>query len=133
MLPLLVDFWRVQAQGIHLCRLVYLSEEEFEFLELKRVEFLRRLSYFGERGSKGGKVGKKEALGGGERSGTGRGDLKTGRDRHTLCYEPTNISATRDSLYWSWRRVSEYWRDFSDEEDGKRKGVLRIDPGLRKR
>jgi hypothetical protein len=27
---------RVQAQGIQVCELLYLSEEEFEFLKLKR-------------------------------------------------------------------------------------------------
>lgn len=38
----LVDFRRVQAQGIQVFRLVYLSEEEFEFIKLKRVDFLKR-------------------------------------------------------------------------------------------
>ena len=37
---------RVQVQGIQVFKLVYLSEEEFEFLKLKRVEFLKRVGYF---------------------------------------------------------------------------------------
>jgi hypothetical protein len=105
-----------------------LSEEEFEFLKLKRLDFLKRAGYFGEKPPKGRKVRKKARL----RRATNE-DLKTGRGKHTHCYEPTNIQATRDSLYWSWRRVSEYYRDFLDEEDGKRKEVVRIDSGLRKK
>jgi hypothetical protein len=56
------------------------------------------------------------------------------------CYEPTNIAARRDSLFWSWRRIAEYFRDLSEsgsigqdtEEHGKRREVIRIDPSLRK-
>ncbi|UCG82774.1 MAG: hypothetical protein JSW38_11400 [Dehalococcoidia bacterium] len=105
-----------------------MSEEEFDCLNVKRVEFLKRVGYFDKLRVKERRVGKGRAVAGGVEE-----DFKTGRDRYKLCYEPTNISATRDSLYWSWRRVWEYWRDFSDEEDGKRKEVVRIDPGLRKR
>jgi len=119
---------RVQAQGIHLERLVFLSREEFEFLKVLRVDFLKRVGYFGEKPPKGRKGYKKEAL-----RGSTSEDLKSGRGNYTPCYEPTNILATRDSLYWSWRRVSEYYRDFLDEEDGKRKEVIRIDSGLRKK
>lgn len=97
-------------------------------MKVKRVEFLKRVGYFGKGRVKERKVGEGRAVAGGVKEG-----FKTGRDKRTLCYEPTDISATRDSLYWSWRRVWEYWRDFSDEEDGKRKRVVRIDPELRKR
>lgn len=44
-------------------------------------------------------------------------DLLSSIDNHTSCYEPTNIIATRDSLFWSWRRVKEYYRDFLVSED----------------
>jgi len=108
--------------------LVYLREEEFRFLEVKRLDFLERAGYFWEKGIKGKEVGKKEAL-----RGSTNEDLMTGRGEYTLSYEATNIDATRDSLFWSWRRVGEYWRDFSDEEEGKRKRVVRIDPGVRRR
>jgi hypothetical protein len=37
---------RVQAQGIQVFRLIYLSEEEFAFIKLKRLEFLKRAGYF---------------------------------------------------------------------------------------
>jgi len=105
-----------------------LSEEEFEFLKLKRLDFLKRAGYFGEESSEGRKGDKKEAL-----RGSTNEDLQAGRGRYTPCYEPTNIEATRDSLFWSWRRVSEYYRDFLDEEDDKRKEIIRIDPEVRKR
>lgn len=39
-----------------------MSEEEFEFLKLKRLDFLKRAGYFGEEWSKGRKGDKKEAL-----------------------------------------------------------------------
>jgi hypothetical protein len=108
--------------------LVYLREEEFRFLEVKRLDFLERAGYFREKGIAGKQVGKKETL-----RGSTNEDLRTGRGEYGLSYESTNIDATRDSLFWSWRRVGEYWRDFSDEEEGKRKGVVRIDSVLRKR
>jgi hypothetical protein len=53
---------RVQAQGIHLCRLIYLSDEEFEFLKLKRLDFLKRGSDFYKEPSKGRKGYKKKKL-----------------------------------------------------------------------
>jgi hypothetical protein len=112
-----------------------LSDEEFEFLKCKRLEFLKRVGYFFKGPSKGRKGYKEEAL-----RGSTIEDLKRGRGNYTSCYEPTNILATRDSLFWSWRRVAEYYRDFQDMEDhapqhpvDKRKEVIRIDPWLRKR
>jgi hypothetical protein len=39
---------------------------------------------------------------------------------------------TRDSLYWSWRRVKEYYRDFLGiEDEDKRKRNIRIDSQIR--
>jgi hypothetical protein len=106
-----------------------LSEAQFKFLEFRRVDFLRRVGYFEEEGTGGRRVGRKEAL-----RGSTSEALRIRRGRHTRCYEATNIDATRDSLYWSWRRVGEYWRDFSDMEDrGERREVVRIDPWVRRR
>ena len=129
MIPLVKQNRRVQAQGIHLCRLVYLREEEFRFLEVKRLDFLERLGYFGEEGISGKKAGRKETLRGSRDEGLGGG-----RGEYGLSYESTNIDATRDSLFWSWRRVGEYWRDISDIEDhGSSREVVRIDPWVRRR
>jgi hypothetical protein len=115
--------------------LIYLSEEEFEFVKFKRLEFLKRVGYFEEKLSRGRKAEKGDALG----SPTNE-DLKRGIHRYTSlktqnsgCYEATNISSTRDSLFWSWRRVAEYYQDFLDEEQSKTKEAIRIDPRIRKR
>jgi hypothetical protein len=127
-------FRRVQAQGIQVCKLIYLSEKEFEFVKLKRLEFLKRVGYakhpsdFEEKLPKGRKAEKEDALG----SPTNE-DLKRGIHRYTPCYEATNISSTRDSLFWSWRRVAEYYQDFLDEEQSETKKIIRIDPRIRKR
>jgi hypothetical protein len=64
--------WRVQAQGIQVCRLIYLSEEEFEFLKVKRLEFLKRAGYFFKKPAEVGLVAKNEAIGGSTNE-----DLKT--------------------------------------------------------
>ncbi len=56
------------------------------------------------------------------------------REEDGLYYEPTNIQATRDSLFWGWRRVKEYYRDIIDlEEKGERKRGIRIDPQPRRK
>jgi len=53
---------RVQAQGNHLRRLVYLTEEEFRFLKVLRFDFLKRAGYFFKKPPKVGSVAQKEAL-----------------------------------------------------------------------
>jgi hypothetical protein len=108
----IIEIWRVQAQGIHLRRLVYLSEEEFRFLRLLRERFLRKAGRFFEKQPKARTVTKKQALGSPTRD-----DLLPKIDNHTSCYEPTNMINTRDCLFWSWRRVKEYCRDFLVRED----------------
>jgi hypothetical protein len=112
---------RVQAQGIHLEKLVYLSKEEFKFLKQKRVEFLKKWGQFGEEEPKVGLGGKKEAI-----RGCIKEDLKGRIRNHTPCYEATNIHATRDSLIWSWRRVKEYYQDLEEELDSKMKQMKRL-------
>lgn len=101
--------------------MVYLSKKEFEFLKLKRVEFLKKWGYFGEERSKARWGGKNEAIGGATNE-----DLKKGRGKYTPCYEPTNIHATRDSLFWSWRRVREYYQDLEEELDSKMKQMKKL-------
>jgi hypothetical protein len=118
----LTFFWRVQAQGIHLRRLVYLSDEEFKFLKLLRFDFLKRARRFFEKQPEAGIVAKKQALGN-----SARDDLLPRIDNHTSCYEPTNMINTRDCLFWSWRRVKEYCRDFLVREDnGEAKEVYAL-------
>ena len=103
---------RVQAQGIHLKRLVYLTEEEFKFLKLLRERFLKRTRRFFKKAPRANSVAKKQAL-----QCPTKEDLKPRIDNHTPCYEPTNIMATRDSEFWSWMRVKEYDRYIFQEEN----------------
>ena len=104
--------WRVQAHGIHLSRLLYLSEEEFKFLKVLRGNFLKKVLGFFEKPPKTRVVAEEQLI-----TGPTRGDLQSRIDNHTLCYEPTNMVTTRDALFWGWRRVNEYCRDFLTKED----------------
>jgi len=107
-----VKLWRVQAHGIHLSRLIYLSEEEFKFLKVLRENFLKQVRGFFEKPLKTRVAAEKQPI-----VSPTTVDLLSGIDNHTRCYEPTNILATRNSLFWSWRRVNEYCRDFLIRED----------------
>ena len=125
-----LQFRRVQAQGIHLSKLIYLSEKEFKYLKFLRAEFLKRTGNFFEEPPRTPQSGTKRE--------TQKGSTKEGfkglREGDGLYYEPTNIQATRDSLFWGWRRVKEYYRDIIDlEEKGERKRGIRIDPQLRRK
>jgi len=101
--------------------LVYLSEEEFEFLKLQRVEFLKRWGYFGEERPKERLGGKSEAIGGFLNE-----DLRGRIHNHTPCYEATNIHATRDSLFWGWRRVKEYYGELEEDLDDRMKELKKL-------
>ena len=115
-------FWRVQAHGIHLFRLLYLSEEEFKFLKVLRGNFLKKACGFFEKPPKTKAVAGKQSI-----VSPTTVDFSSRVDNHTLCYEPTNILATRNSLFWSWRRVKEYCRDFLvPEENGEAKEVYAL-------
>lgn len=87
---------------------MYLREEEFEFLDLKRFDFWKRAGYFGKKPQEWRWARKKEALGSSINE-----DQKVRRYNYTPCYEPTNIYPTRDSSYWGWRRVKEYYQDLA--------------------
>jgi len=54
-----LDIRKVQVEGIQVCKLIYLSEEEFEFLRRKGVEFQKRVGYFKKKPAKGRRVVKK--------------------------------------------------------------------------
>lgn len=120
--PHTCGFWRVQAHGIHLSRLLYLSEEEFKFLKVLRENFLKKARGFFEKPPKTRAVAEKQPT-----ASPVSADLSSGIDNHTRCYEPTNILATRNCLFWSWRRVREYYRDFLvPEENGEAKEVYAL-------
>ena len=118
----LMKLWRVQAHGIHLFRLLYLSEEEFKFLKVLRGNFLKKVLGFFEKPPKTRVVAEEQLI-----TGPTRGDLQSRIDNNTLCYEPTNMVTTRDALFWGWRRVNEYCRDFLIREDnGEAKEVYAL-------
>ena len=119
---MLKAIWRVQAHGIHLSRLLYLSEEEFKLLKVLRENFLKKVCGFFEKPPKTRAVTEEQPI-----AGSTSADFSSGIDSYTRCYEPTNILATRNSLFWRWRRVKEYCRDFLvPEENGEAKEVAAL-------
>ena len=115
-------FWRVQAHGIHLSRLIYLSEEEFKFLKVLRGNFLKKVRGFFEKPPKTRTAAEKQPI-----VSPTTVDLSSRIDNHARCYEPTNMVTTRDALFWGWRRVNEYCRDFLIREDnGEAKEVYAL-------
>ena len=114
--------WRVQAHGIHLSRLIYLSKEEFKFLKVLRENFLKKVRGFFEKPPKTRVAARKHPV-----VSPVTVDLSSRIDNHTRCYEPTNMVTTRDALFWGWRRVNEYCRDFLIREDnGEAKEVYAL-------
>jgi hypothetical protein len=112
----------VQEQGTHLSKLIYLNKEEFNLLKVLRFDFLKRTRRFFENLPKSHFVTQKHRL---ECPVTQ--DLNQGNGNTCPDYEPTNILLTRNSLFWRWRRVKEYYRDFLDKEDnGEAKEVYAL-------
>jgi len=46
---------------------------------------------------------------------------KNRESQRAIVYEGTNIYHTRDSRFWSWRRVKEYYRELFIEENMDKK------------
>ncbi len=102
------ELWRVQAHGIQVLKLIYLSKKEFKLLRELRDRFVGRLA--GER--KGPSEAKKSTHSRNHRFISPIRDvLSPGRDNPSSGYEATRIWNTHDSLFWGWRRVAEYFRD----------------------
>lgn len=104
----ITQIWIVQAHGIHLSKLVYLSEREYSFFQQLRDIFVERVP---ER-SKDVRVLVQRGA---------EGQLKTSRERATpsfshAVYEPSHISNVFDSEYWAWRRYKAYYRYVYGEE-----------------
>ncbi len=139
-----VNFWRVQAQGIHLSRLIYLSKEEYEELkELKRSFIKRASSPKGEVSLKAKSLLKKHFCNFSNKRRTYLRDPRKSVSNETspkgeqerlnppkaekketdrgFSYEGTNIYHTRESRFWSWRRVREYYRELFIEENMDKK------------
>ena len=100
---------RRKAHGIQVVKLFYLRGEEFKVLKELRDRFVGRF-WGGEKGSfevkRSGDSKKHRFIS------PIRDVLSPGRDNPASVYEATRIWNTRDSLFWSWRRAAEYFRDF---------------------
>ena len=111
----------MQAQGIHLRRLIYIREEEYKILKGLRDSLLKRWDrFFGKRSKP---HGKKKRVGWPTRR-----NLDGRYNKILPGYEATRIWATRESMMWKWRRVREYYKDFIDNGDDKaaREEVYRL-------
>ena len=104
----------MQAQGIHLRRLIYISKEEYKILRGLRDSCLKRWERFFGRRSKPRTNGKKKRVGWPTRR-----DLDGRYNKILPGYEASKIWDTRDSMMWKWRRVREYYKEFVDEKDEK--------------
>ena len=106
----------MQAQGIHLRRLIYIREEEYKILKELRDSLVKRWSRFCRKRPRCRVIAKKERVGWRIKD-----NLNEGNGRIYPSYEATGIWATRDSMMWKWRMVREYYRDFlSWEDDGNK-------------
>lgn len=104
----------MQAQGIHLRRLIYIREEEYKILKGLRDSLLKRWRRFYGKRPKPRIVVKRRLVGWRIKD-----DLNGRGGRIYPSYEATRIWATRESMMWKWRRVREYYRDFMDDRDEK--------------
>ena len=108
--------WRVKAHGIQVVKLFYLRGKEFKVLKELRDRFVGRFW--------GGEKSSFEAKNSGDSKnhrfiGPIRDVLSPGRDNPASVYEATLMWNTRDSLFWGWRRASEYFRDLLDTDRSK--------------
>lgn len=98
-----VIFWIVQAQGIHLEKLKYLKDKEFEFLEKLKRRFLKRARKLFDSKDVIVKVKPKKAL------------LKMyAVEGSRGSYEPSNISYYCGVGHFSWRRVLAWEKQMKD-------------------
>ena len=91
--------------------LFYLSSKEFKVLKELRDRFVGRL--LGE-GKGPGEAKKSGDLKNHRFISPIRDVLSPGRDNPASGYEATRIWNTRDSLFWAWRRVREYFNQMRE-------------------
>ena len=91
-------------EGLRLRRLLCIGKERFKVLEecVKNSLFFIKPS------------GKKQL----SHASTYKGQKDPVKEYRSLhAYEPTNIWATRESAFWQWRRVYEWFYDFKESYD----------------
>ena len=104
-----LNFWRVKAHGIQVVKLFYLGVGEFNLLKKLRGRFVRGVG-FEEKDldeAKKSLCSKNYHI-----ISPIRDVLNLGIGNPASGYEAARMWNTRDSLFWGWRRVAEYFRDF---------------------
>ena len=101
--------WTVKAHGIQVVKLCSLGQREFKVLKKLRDRFVEKL-WGGEKALGKAKIPleKKNSL----FTSPIRDVLNPRIGNPSSFYEATRMWNTRDSLFWGWRRVAEYFRDF---------------------
>ena len=99
----------MQAHGIHLSRLLYLSDREYALLQQLRDNFVRSIP---ECTKEGREVVRREP-----EEQVERATIKEHPSpvSHAM-YEPSHISNVFDSEYWRWRRFKVYYEYVHGEE-----------------
>jgi hypothetical protein len=103
--------WTVKAHGIQAVRLCYLSWKEFKVLRKLRDGFVGRL--LGERKGLGEAKTPPHSKNPWFRSPV-RDVLDPARTNPSSSYQATRMWHTRESAFWNWRGVKEYWDQMTE-------------------
>jgi hypothetical protein len=101
-------FWIVQAHGIHLSKLIYLSKGEYNFLEHLRDIFIERIPECPE----ATRIPRQREA---KRQSKRLTEEPTSVVSYAV-YEPSHIGNVFNSEYWNWRRYKAYYRYVYGEE-----------------
>jgi len=107
---------RLQEQGIHLERLIYLTKEEFLFFKKLRGDFLRKAARFFKKPLGSKKERSQKPL-------KQRSYKQEGND-HGFRYRNSGTWLGRETLRWQWIRAYEYDKEIRSEQRYERQGKL---------
>jgi hypothetical protein len=100
---------RLQEQGIHLERLIYLTKEEFKFFKRLRDNFLKRAAKYFKEPRRAIKTGADRPL-------QRRLTRKQGLGLVKIGHEFKRIWKNREDMYFRWIRVGEYYKELKQEQ-----------------
>jgi hypothetical protein len=109
-------YWTVKAHGIQVVNLCCLGCKEFKVLKKLRDRFVVKLWGGGKNSSfsKAPPLLNRHCF-----ISPLRDVLSPGRGNSPSGYEATRMWNTRDSLFWGWRRTTEYFRDLFEIDHSK--------------